>query len=37
MNINGTKKYYEKLKMKDLFQCDYCRNYYQEVEKSTLP
>ena len=33
MNFDRTKRYYEKLNIKDLCQCGYCLNYYKQVEK----
>lgn len=33
MDIKRTKTYYQRLNIKDMCQCTYCLNYYQEVEK----
>lgn len=34
MNIEKTQKYYQKLDEKELCQCSYCLNYYQEIKTS---
>ena len=33
MNKERTRNYYKELVVIDLCQCDYCLNYYEEVEK----
>ena len=33
MNIERTRKYYSELNNKDLRQCNYCLNYYEEADK----
>lgn len=33
MNTKSTKKYYEELNNKELCQCNYCLNDYEEIRK----